>query len=160
MPQPVTRVAVVPRKDLEALEKQLKEQAKDALQRQQEKGALDSELQAVRAQLAEAKAAAEKKPDTHDYTEAQTRHYLIGLEDLRLRGLVQFIDKSKRKIVYTHFEDEITGVREDASVYMPKMTGNQYAKKVEDYLHSHQDEISIQRLRNNQPLTLTDLLIA
>ena len=40
---------------------------------------------------------------------------------------------------------------------MPKMTGNQYAKKVEDYLRSHQDEIAIQRLRNNQPLTPTDL---
>jgi type I restriction enzyme R subunit len=84
---------------------------------------------------------------------------LAALEDLRirLRGLVQFLDKSKRKIVYTNFEDEITGVREDAAIYMPKMTGNQYAKKVEEYLRSHQDEIAIQRLRNNQPLTPTDL---
>lgn len=84
---------------------------------------------------------------------------LAALEDLRirLRGLVQFIDKSKRKIVYTDFEDEIIGVREDEAIYMPKMTGSQYAKKVEDYLRSHQDEIAIQRLRNNQPLTPTDL---
>jgi type I restriction enzyme R subunit len=84
---------------------------------------------------------------------------LAALEDLRirLRGLVQFIDKSKRKIVYTHFEDEITGVRQEEGIYMPKMTGNQYAKKVEEYLRSHQDEIAIQRLRNNQPLTPTDL---
>ncbi len=84
---------------------------------------------------------------------------LAALEDLRirLRGLVQFIDKSKRKIVYTHFADEITGVRDDTAIYMPKMTGNQYAKKVEEYLRSHQDEIAIQRLRNNQPLTPTDL---
>jgi type I restriction enzyme R subunit len=45
---------------------------------------------------------------------------LAALEDLRirLRGLVQLIDKSKLKIVYTHFEDEITGVREDAAIYM------------------------------------------
>jgi type I restriction enzyme R subunit len=84
---------------------------------------------------------------------------LAALEDLRLRlrGLVQFIDKSKRKIVYTDFKDEIIGVREDTAIYMPKMTGNQYAKKVEDYLRSHQDEIAIQRLRNNLPLTPTDL---
>jgi type I restriction enzyme, R subunit len=84
---------------------------------------------------------------------------LAALEDLRIRmrGLVQFIDKSKRKIVYTHFEDEIVGVREDAAIYMPKMTGSQYAKKVEEYLRSHQDEIAIQRLRTNQPLTPTDL---
>lgn len=84
---------------------------------------------------------------------------LAALEDLRirLRSLVQFLEKSKRKIVYTHFEDEIVGVREDEAIFMPKMTGNQYAKKVEEYLLSHQDEIAIQRLRNNQPLTLTDL---
>jgi type I restriction enzyme R subunit len=84
---------------------------------------------------------------------------LTALEDLRirLRGLVQFLDKSKRKIVYTHFEDEIVGVREDEAIYMPKMTGSQYAKKVEEYLRSHQDEIAIHRLRNNEPLTPTDL---
>jgi type I restriction enzyme R subunit len=75
VPQPVTSAAVVPRKDLEALEKQLEEQAKETLQRQQEKDALDPELQLLRAQLAAAKAAAEKKPDTHDYSETQTRHY-------------------------------------------------------------------------------------
>jgi type I restriction enzyme R subunit len=84
---------------------------------------------------------------------------LAALEDLRLRvrGLVQFLDKSKRKIVYTNFADEIMGVREDAVVHIPRMTGNQYAMKVEEYLRSHQDEIAIQRLRHNQPLTPTDL---
>lgn len=70
---------------------------------------------------------------------------------------MQFIDKSKRKIVFTHFDDEIVGVREEAAIYMVKMTGNQYAKKVEAYLRSHQDEIAIHRLRNNQPLTPTDI---
>jgi type I restriction enzyme, R subunit len=84
---------------------------------------------------------------------------LATLEDLRLRmrGLVQFLEKKKRKIVYTGFEDEILGVRTDESVYMPKMTGAQYAKKVEAYLRSHQDDIAIQRLRQNMPLTPTDL---
>jgi type I restriction enzyme R subunit len=84
---------------------------------------------------------------------------LAALEELRtrLRALVQFIDKSKRKIVYTNFTDEILSVREDEAIYMPKMTGNQYAKKVEEYLRSHQDEIAIQRLKNNLPLTPTDL---
>jgi type I restriction enzyme R subunit len=84
---------------------------------------------------------------------------LAALEELRVRvrGLVQFIDKSKRPILYTNFKDEIIGVRKDEVIIMPKMTGKQYAKKVEDYLRSHQDEIAIQRLRNNLPLTLTDL---
>lgn len=84
---------------------------------------------------------------------------LNGLEELRLRlrGLMPFLDKKKRTIVYTDFKDEIMGVREEAAVYMPKMTGAQYEKKVKDYLHNHLNHIVIHRLRTNQPLTETDL---
>lgn len=84
---------------------------------------------------------------------------LNGLEELRLRlrGLMPFLDRKKRKIVYTDFQDEVLGVREEEAVYMPKMTGAQYAKKVKDYLRSHLDHIVIHRLRSNQPLTDTDL---
>ncbi len=40
---------------------------------------------------------------------------LSGLEELRLRlrGLVPFLDRKKRKIVYTDFQDQIIGVREE-----------------------------------------------
>ena len=84
---------------------------------------------------------------------------LDGLEELRirLRGLVPFLDKKARKIVYTDFQDEIMGVREDADDYLPKMTGVQYEKKVQEYLKGHLDHIVIHRLRTNQPLTATDL---
>jgi type I restriction enzyme, R subunit len=84
---------------------------------------------------------------------------LAALEDLRLRlrGLVLFLDKKKRKIVYTDFQDEVMGVREEEVVFIPKMTGPQYAKKVEDYLRSHQNSLVIHRLRTNEPLTATDL---
>ena len=84
---------------------------------------------------------------------------LNGLEELRmrLRGLVPFLDKRTRKVVYTDFQDEITAVREDAAVYLPKMTGVQYEKKVQEYLKNHLDHIVIHRLRTNQPLTATDL---
>ena len=86
----------------------------------------------------------------------------IALNDLeklrlRLRGLVPFLDKKTRTIVYTDFQDEITAVREDAAVYLPKMTGVQYEKKVQEYLKNHLDHIVIRRLRTNQPLTATDL---
>lgn len=86
----------------------------------------------------------------------------LGLPDLeelrlRLRGLIPFLDKKKRKIIYTDFQDEIIGVREEQAVYLPKMTGVQYAKKVKDYLRNHQDHLVIHRLRTNQPLTKTDL---
>ncbi|MCY4637646.1 MAG: DEAD/DEAH box helicase family protein [Acidobacteria bacterium] len=84
---------------------------------------------------------------------------LNGLEELRLRlrGLVPFLDKQTRTVVYTDFKDEITAVREDAAVYLPKMTGAQYEKKVQDYLKNHLDHIVIHRLRTNKPLTATDL---
>ena len=84
---------------------------------------------------------------------------LDGLEELRLRlrGLVPFLDKKTRKVVYTDFQDEITAVREAAAVYLPKMTGIQYEKKVQEYLKNHLDHIVIHRLRTNRPLTATDL---
>ena len=113
VPQSVTSAAAVPRKELEALEKQLEAQAKEALQRQQEKDALDSELQLLRAHLAEAKAAAEKKPDTHDYSEAQTRHYLI---DLELKRAGWPLDQKRDK------EFEVTG--------MPNQAGKGYVDDV------------------------------
>ena len=57
---------------------------------------------------------------------------LRGLEQLRLRlrRLVPFLDKKRQKIVYTDFQDQVKGVREQEVVYMPKMTGVQYEKKV------------------------------
>jgi type I restriction enzyme R subunit len=68
---------------------------------------------------------------------------------LRLRG--------PRKIVYTDFKDEVLGVREEQAVQVPKMTGAQYEKKVNDYLRSHLNHLVIHRLRTNQPLTELDL---
>ena len=84
---------------------------------------------------------------------------LNALEDLRqrLRGLVAFLDKKNRTHVYTDFKDQVIGVREEEAVYMPKMTGAQYEKKVRAYLRNHQDHLVIHRLRTNQPLTATDL---
>ncbi|MDZ7839628.1 MAG: DEAD/DEAH box helicase family protein [Gammaproteobacteria bacterium] len=84
---------------------------------------------------------------------------LKALEDLRLRlrGLMPFLDKKKRKIVYTDFQDEVMAVRDSVVFDMPKMTGAQYEKKVKAYLNDHHDHIVIHRLRTNQPLTETDL---
>jgi type I restriction enzyme R subunit len=48
-------------------------------------------------------------------------------------------------------------VREEAAVYLLKMTGAQYEKKVKEYLRNHLDHIVVHRLRTNQPLTETDL---
>ena len=84
---------------------------------------------------------------------------LNDLEELRLRlrGLVPFLDKKTRTVVYTDFQDEITGVRQEVAVYLPKMTGVQYQKRVEEYLKNHLDHIVVHRVRTNQPLTAADL---
>ena len=84
---------------------------------------------------------------------------LAALEDLRLRlrGLVAFLDKKTRTIVYTDFKDEVIGVTDGEIIPMPRMTGLQYEKKVKDYLRNHLDNIVIHRLRTNQSLTPMDL---
>lgn len=84
---------------------------------------------------------------------------LPTLEDLRLRlrGLVPFLDKKKRKIVYTDFKDEVLGIRPEEGLEVPSMTGAQYEKKVQAYLREHLDDLVIHRLRTNEPLTPTDL---
>lgn len=76
---------------------------------------------------------------------------------LRLRGLVPLLDRKKRKIIYTTFDDELTGVREESLIELPRMTSAQYEKKVKAYLDGHHNNIVIHRLRTNQPLTASDL---
>ncbi len=76
---------------------------------------------------------------------------------LRLRGIVPFLDRKTRKIVYTDFQDELMSVRDEEFVVMPKMTSIQYEQKVKNFLITHRDQLVIHRLRTNQPLTSTDL---
>ena len=56
---------------------------------------------------------------------------ISGLEEIRLklRGLVVFLDKKHRKIVYTDFKDEVLGVKRGEPIEIPKMTGTQFEKK-------------------------------
>jgi type I restriction enzyme R subunit len=84
---------------------------------------------------------------------------LQELEQLRLklRRLVPLIDKKKRPVVYTNFQDEIMGANEDDSLVAVRMTGPQYEKKVQEFLLSHIDHIVIHKLRHNEPLTPQDL---
>lgn len=80
VPEPVDRSQVVPRTELKALEEELAAQHETALKQQKERDALDQQLQALRVELAALRETREQVPDTHDYTEAETRHYLIDLE--------------------------------------------------------------------------------
>jgi len=76
----------------------------------------------------------------------------------RLRDLIKLIEKSKRKPIYTDFEDEMGG---ETAVELPGFGhGTDYAKfraKAQAFLRSHQDHIAIHKLRMNKALTAADL---
>jgi type I restriction enzyme R subunit len=83
------------------------------------------------------------------------------LEELRrnLRLLIQFIDKEKREVVYTTFQDEL-GEMTGKNVVGIMGGGSgltQYRKKVEAYIRSHEDHLTIQRIKRNRPVTEKDL---
>lgn len=75
-----------------------------------------------------------------------------------LRTLVKLIEKSKKNVVYTDFEDELG---EETPIDLPQVgSGLDLAKfrdKARQFLKAHEDHISMQRLRRNQPLTVSDL---
>lgn len=76
----------------------------------------------------------------------------------RLRSLVKLIEKSKRKPVYTDFEDQM-GVEQviDLPEFTSSDTFERFRAKARMFLREHADHLAIHRLRTNQPLTPTDL---
>jgi len=80
------------------------------------------------------------------------------LEKVRrqLRCLMRFIDKDEKNIVYTTFEDRLG---EAVEVFMPSARASlaQYRKKVEHFIRSNQDQLTIQNLKRNKPITENDL---
>ena len=80
----------------------------------------------------------------------------------RLRGLVKLIEKSKKKVVYTDFLDELgTETAFDLpEVGIGKGTGLDMARfkdKARQFLKAHEDHLALQRLRRGQALTPTDV---
>lgn len=76
---------------------------------------------------------------------------------LRLRGLVQHIEKGNRKIVYTNFEDEL-GL--SAEIDLPEIREVDFARfkrNARHFLREHDDHIVIAKLRHGKPLMLTDI---
>ena len=76
----------------------------------------------------------------------------------RLRGLLQFLEKAKKVVVYTSFQDELS---EATLVELPGITPGtdwqRFRAKAAAYLKQHQDHIALQRLRRNKALTADDL---
>ena len=81
-PQAIRREATVPKQtvaQLQKLEQELSDRDEKLSTLLADKNAIDEELKQLRAELAEAKQANTVQPDTHDYSEAQTRDLFIDL---------------------------------------------------------------------------------
>jgi type I restriction enzyme R subunit len=82
---------------------------------------------------------------------------LLELVRLRLRDLVQHIDKTKKRLVYTDFEDELG---EGRTVDLPQIGAvdfNRFKRKARHFLLDHEDNLTLQKLRRGKPLTKVDL---
>jgi len=83
---------------------------------------------------------------------------MLELARRRIRGLVRFIEKTKRAIVYTNFEDELgQGSIVDLGAVQVGTNWERFKAKARAYLRDHEDHVALQRLRRNKQLTDSDL---
>ena len=76
----------------------------------------------------------------------------------RVRSLVRLVEKSKRAIVYTDFEDQINDVTEVRLTGLDVGTDfERFREKVRVHLRTHEDHVALQKLRRNRQLSPTDL---
>ncbi|MEV6738689.1 DEAD/DEAH box helicase family protein [Streptomyces sp. NPDC051104] len=76
----------------------------------------------------------------------------------RLRSLVKLIEKTRRNIVYTDFEDELgelTVAQLQGTAIGSDLT--RFEQKLKIYLRAHEDQLAIQKIRRNRQITATDL---
>jgi type I restriction enzyme R subunit len=76
----------------------------------------------------------------------------------RLRNLVGLIERQARSPLYTNFTDDLGELRElDAAGLISPDEFRQFRLRAREFLRAHEDHLTMQRLRRNQPLTSTDL---
>jgi len=75
-----------------------------------------------------------------------------------LRGLIKLLEKTRRKVVYTDFEDTV-GVTSEVALPLGGSAGDfeRFRLKARAFLRAHESHITLHKLRRNQPLTATDL---
>ncbi|WP_138512468.1 DEAD/DEAH box helicase family protein [Rhodoferax bucti] len=75
-----------------------------------------------------------------------------------LRGLIKLLEKTRRKVVYTDFEDAV-GETTEVALPLGGSAGDfeRFRLKVRAFLRTHENHITLHKLRRNQPLTATDL---
>jgi type I restriction enzyme R subunit len=76
----------------------------------------------------------------------------------RLRALMGLIEPISRDPLYSNFTDELGELRElDAAALLTRDEFQQFRLRAKDFLKAHEDHLTMQRLRRNQPLTPGDL---
>ena len=82
------------------------------------------------------------------------------LEDvrIRLRELIRFLDREEGlEDVYTNFTDEIGDVAGEYNIVRRDPNLTDYRQRVSRFIQEHQDHITIRRLKNNEPVSETDI---
>jgi type I restriction enzyme R subunit len=83
---------------------------------------------------------------------------MLDIVRKRLRELIKFIEKAKRKPVYTDFEDQLGN---ENLVELPGFGAGtdfeRFRAKVRQFLKAHEEHLTIHKLRLNEPLTAIDL---
>jgi type I restriction enzyme R subunit len=82
---------------------------------------------------------------------------LLELVRLRLRDLVQHIEKSRKAIVYSNFADEIGDGVEHELPQVGEADFARFKQKARHFLKAQEDHIVLHKLRQGKPLTPTDL---
>ena len=82
---------------------------------------------------------------------------LLELVRLRLRGLVAHIEKGRKAIVYTDFEDLLGIATELDLPQVGEVDFARFRKKARHFLREHEDHIAIAKLRHGKSLTATDI---
>jgi type I restriction enzyme R subunit len=84
---------------------------------------------------------------------------ILKAEDLRkdMRGLMRYIDKVEGRIIYSQFDDEVTGEVAEHEIVYGANNLEAYRKRVTHYIQEHQSFITIYKLKKNIPITATEL---
>ncbi|GAB1715040.1 MAG: restriction endonuclease subunit R [Nitrobacter sp.] len=82
---------------------------------------------------------------------------LLELVRLRLRNLVQHIEKSKKAVVYSNFADEIGDGIEHELPQVGEADFARFKQKARHFLKAHENHLVLHKLRQGRPLTPTDL---
>jgi type I restriction enzyme R subunit len=82
---------------------------------------------------------------------------LLELVRLRLRDLIQHIEKSRKAVIYSNFADEIGDGVEHLLPQVGEAEFARFKQKARHFLKAHEDHIVLHKLRQGKPLTPTDL---